>query len=792
MSTKLFLFVLVSFTLLSGVAQGQSNAIEIKGVVIDSITNESVPFASVLLLNKNTKKIITGTKTDDAGNFLLQATEEAAYLQLSYIGYENKLITNLTGKNGVLNLGKIYMQKRSGTLKVVEVIAEKSTTEFELDKRVFNVGQDISSSGASALDVLNNVPAVNVNIEGVVSLRGSSGVQILINGKPSVLASESGNALGTITADMIEKIEVITNPSAKYEAEGSAGILNIVLKKEKKKGVNGSASVNLGWPHNQSVGLSLNRRTEKFNLFSQLGAGYRELPRYEKSINSDLINNTTINSSGTEYRNEQFYNFILGTDYYIDAHNILTLSGSLALEVEEQPSAYNFTSVNASSTITSAWNRTEITEALNPKYQYELQYKREFKDNKEHTLLMSAIGNFFGKDQGSSFKNVTIEGANNDGEQNTRTNFKEAKYTFNIDYTKPFKEHFTMEAGAQYQLQDVRNDFEVSDLVNTIFVVNDGLTNVFNYSQNVLGVYTTGAYEKDKFGLKLGMRVETTDLNTLLENTGETNNQHFTNLFPSAHASYKVTKLFSVQAGYSRRIYRPRLWDLNPFFNIRNNFSIRVGNPNLLPEYTDSYELSGIYLLPKMSLNLNVYQRNTTAVIERISFFEDNIATVRPENIGETYSTGLEFNADYEPHKKLKFIGEFGYNYFNRVGQLNDLVFDFNAQQWNTMLRTKYAFPKDLDIEVTGRYRSAFQTIQGRVSQQLFADIGLRKKILKKRAVINFSIRDIFASRIQETEVNQDAFYIYSRDYRGRFMTLGFSYSFGKGEAMEFTGARRR
>jgi len=215
----------------------------------------------------------------------------------------------------------------------VLISAEKSTTEFKLDKRVFNVGKDLSSTGASALEVLNNVPSVDVNIEGEVSLRGSTGVQILINGKPSILSDDASNALGTITADMIEKVEVITNPSAKYEAEGTAGIINIILKKNEKKGLNGSLSLNTGTPDNHSIGISLNQRTEKFNLFTQLGTGYRELPRYNKNTNIDKINNTELNSEGTEFRNEHFYNFVLGSDYYINPLNTITLSGSFAYEV---------------------------------------------------------------------------------------------------------------------------------------------------------------------------------------------------------------------------------------------------------------------------------------------------------------------------------------------------------------------------------------------------------------------------------------------------------------------------
>jgi len=785
---NILLLLLISSNFLSA----QSRKIEITGTVLDSNSKNPVEFATVMVGDKKTKAAITGVTTGLDGTFLVETTTKDFYLEISFIGFVNKTISEFSITNGKVKLGTILMSQNDNELDEVVVRAEKSTTEFRLDKRVFNVGQDLSSTGASALEVLNNVPSVNVDIEGAVSLRGSSGVQILINGKPSVLASEQGNALGTITADMIEKIEVITNPSAKYDAEGTSGIINIIIKKEERKGINGSVSINTGIPHNHSVGLSLNRRTEKFNLFSQIGVGYRELPNDSKNINRDLVNGTTIFSKGREFRNEKFYNLILGTDYHINKNNILTLSGSFAYEVEEQPSVNNFSLENALGEIVKEWNRTETTDANNPKYRYELQYKSNLKGHKDHALLISVLGNFFGKDQSSEFFNNETLGSESFADQQIETNFQEGKYTFSVDYTKPFSDKITLETGAQYVINNVSNDFEVRNLSNDEWIADPNLTNLFEYDQKVLGVYATGAYEYDKWGLKLGVRMENTDLKTLLVNTNQANDTTFTNLFPSVHTSYKLTDAFSIQGGYSRRIFRPRLWDLNPFFNIRNNFSIRVGNPDLLPEFTDSYEISSIYIAGKASLNLSVYYRYTTDVVERVSTFENNVNTTMPMNIGTNKSTGLEINAKYTVSKKLSFNGDFNYNYFNRQGELEATSFDFNADQWSSKVTSKIKFPAGIDFEITGQYRSKYQTVQNEISGNLFADIGLRKKMMKGRGVLSFSIRDLFASRIRESVTSQDDFYAYSFRQRGRFITLGFSYGFGKGEAMEFSGARRR
>jgi len=784
---KILLIILIS----SNFIFAQNQKVEITGTVLDSNSQNPVEFATVMIGDKNTKAAITGVTTELDGTFKVETNTAEFFIEISFIGFVNKTITEFSITNGKVNLGTILISENNNELEEVVVRAEKSTTEFRLDKRVFNVGQDLSSTGASALEVLNNVPSVNVDIEGVVSLRGSSGVQILINGKPSVLASEQGNALGTITADMIEKIEVITNPSAKYDAEGTSGIINIIIKKEERKGINGSATINIGIPHNHSFGLSLNRRTEKFNLFSQIGVGYREMPNDSENINRDLVNGTTIFSEGREYRNEKFYNLILGTDYHINKNNVLTLSGSFAYEVEEQPSLTNFTLENALGEIINEWNRTETTEATNPKYRYELQYKSNLKGHKDHALLVSALGNFFGKDQSSEFFNNETVGSESFADQQTATNFQEGKYTFSVDYTKPFSDKITLETGAQYVINNVSNDFEVKNSINGEWIADASLTNLFEYDQKVLGIYGTGAYEDGKWGIKLGLRMENTDLKTLLVNTNQNNDMNFTNFFPTLHTSYKLTDAFSIQGGYSRRIFRPRLWDLNPFFNIRNNFSIRTGNPNLLPEFTDSYEISSIYIVGKASLNASVYYRYTTDVVERVSTFENNVNTTMPMNIGTKRSTGLEINAKYAASKKLTFNGDFNYNYFNRQGELELTSFDFNADQWSSKVTSKIKFPAGIDFEITGQYRSKYQTVQSEVSGNLFADIGLRKKMIKGRGVLSFSVRDLFASRIRESVTSQDDFYIYSFRQRGRFITMGFSYGFGKGEAMEFSGSKR-
>ena len=406
-------------------------------------------------------------------------------------------------------------------------------------------------------------------------------------------------------------------------------------------------------------------------------------------------------------------------------------------------------------------------------------------------MLASATGNFFGKDQASLFEIENTEGNIFNPKQETETNFNEEKHTFKVDYSNPILENITIESGIQYVWQNVNNNYAVRNFTNSNWVIDSGLTNQFEYQQNVFGIYTTGAIEKNNTGLKLGLRLENTLLNTRLITTNELNNRNFNNLFPSLHFSYNPKKSLGFQLGYSKRIYRPRLWDLNPFFNIRDNYNIRTGNPNLLPEFTDSYEISTVITRDNASFNFSIYTRITEDVIERISTFENNVNTYIPYNIGIKEATGLECNTKLNMSKKITLLGDFNYFQFKRSGEFEQQIINFSAHQWYTKWTSKFKLGSNTDVEMSGQYESGYQTVQGDIKAQWYANIGMRQKLLDGRAILSFSVRDIFASRIWINEIIQNDFSLYSRSLRGRFITVGFSYGFGKGEAMEYSGARR-
>jgi outer membrane receptor protein involved in Fe transport len=776
-----------------GISPVYSQVIEITGKVVDAKSQNPIEFATIKLLIGDSGQMLSGTSSMADGGILLSTESKIFSVEVSFIGFIPQQLSDFEVVNNKVNLGIISLEEDTNQMNEVVVQAERSTTEFQLDKRVFNVGQDLSSTGASALDVLNNVPSVTVTIEGQILLRGTGGVQVLINGKPSVLTSDGGNALGTVTADMIDRVEVMTNPSAKYNAEGTSGIINIVLKNEEKEGVNGSVTLNTGVPNNHSLGFSLNKRTEKFNLFSQIGVGKRTMPEDFETNNSNSATGEKVQSQGNVEKNENFINVILGTDYFFNDSNVITVSGNYAFEKEMETSKGDFDIYNGQGTYLSGWQRNETTKAANPKWQYEMQYKSDFSDEDDHFLLVSAIGSSFAKDQSSTFINSPTYGEEVQSlEQLSDNDFSQAEYTFQADYTKPIAEKLTLETGGQYFIQEVKNDYAISAFDSGEWVVLPELSNNFFYDQKVLGLYGTGAYEGDKFGLKLGLRIESTNIHTLLAETDEQNSQKFTNLFPTFHASYKVAKAFSMQGGYSRRISRPRFFDLNPFYNIRNTYSVSTGNPDLLPEYTDSYELTGILDHSLFSLSASIYYRYITQTVEDVTIIQDDINITKPMNIGTNNVTGLEVNGKMTPAEWWSISLDFNYNYFDRSGMYESAPFGFESNQWTGRLTNKFDLPADFSLEVVGDYRSSYQTFQRNISGYAMADIGIRKKIVKGKVIINLSVRDVFASRISESETVNTDFYQYNYRQRGRFVTLGVSYGFGKGEAMEFSGGGRR
>lgn len=343
-------------------------------------------------------------------------------------------------------------------------------------------------------------------------------------------------------------------------------------------------------------------------------------------------------------------------------------------------------------------------EVINFKWNYELQYKKDFEDNEDYVLFFSVMGNFFGKDQFFEFINIFLFDGDVFGDQFIWINFQEVEYIFKLDYIRLFFDKLILEMGVMYVVNDVSNDFVVSNLEGGDFVVDFSFINIFEYSQDVLGVYIIGAYEGEQWGIKLGMCVEYIDLKILLAIIGEFNNQNFVNFFFFLYMFYKFSDWVFVQVGYFWWIFCLRLWDFNFFFNICNNFSVCIGNFNLLLEYIDFYEVLSIYFLGLLFMNFSVYYWYIEVVVECIFVFENNVNIIMFMNIGINCIIGFEFNVKYSLKFWLIFNGDFNYNYFNWQGELEVIFFDFMGDQWFGKLIIKFKLFVYIDFEVMGQY----------------------------------------------------------------------------------------
>lgn len=792
MKRNISILILLICTLLCQqvVAENNIRKVIITGKILEKDSETPIEYATISI-HAPDGKLITGGISGKDGSFQLESPNKEFFIKVSFIGYESQEIKEFELNNNRVQLNAIHLASAHAQLDDVVVRAEKSQTVFKLDKRVFNVGKDLVGSGGSALDILNNVPSVDVSIEGTISLRGNSSVQMLINGKPSVMASSK--TLGTITADMIERVEVVTNPSAKYDAEGTSGIINIILKKNNKKGLNGAVTANVGTPKNYSLGLSMNRRTEKLNLFTQLGIGDRRFlsDSYSKTINNKSNNQPQTISKGDGEKNERFYNFILGADYRISKYQTLSVSGHYGFEDEKEYSTTDYSYSELSGSNTEEAQRKESTTAGNPKWQYEVNYTKEFADNKEHKLTASATGSFFGKDKTSIYTNTGVGNFLRLNDEKVINDFSETEYSFQLDYTHPISEKSTWEAGAKMDINNNENKLVQHDKVGNNWEVNPNLSNQFHFDQNISALYSTYAFEGNHISFKLGVRAEHEYRKSELENTNEENKKNDTRFFPSFHTSYKFNDGFSLQAGYSKRIRRPHMWDINPFESYRDPLNINKGNPNLKPSLSDSFEITAISTFQSGSVNASLFYSVTDDVVDDVYVIDGNVTTSMPINVGKSKSTGIEINSKVDPFKWFTLLAEGNYRFYKRTGKYQDQDFDFSNKSWSARMTAKFKLPYHIDAEYKFRYRSKSESLQGYYKASSYSDFGVRKKFLKGKAVLNVSVKDIFNSRKRKFESKSTDFYTYNEHQRhGRILVVGLSFGFGKGETMEYSGMK--
>jgi outer membrane receptor protein involved in Fe transport len=773
MLRTILLFIASTLLLFSNTATAQSKA-GIKGKVIQA-NGESVPFVNIALYGLPDSNLIGGAASDLDGNFQLTAAPGTYYLLVTFLGFEDLILNPLSIEKGAIkDLGKLTMTEQSQMLEEFVVEGERSQMELKLDKRVFNVGKDLSNAGSNASDILQNVPSVDVDIEGNVSLRGSENVRVLIDGKPSGMAS-SGDALRMLPGNMIERIEVVTNPSAKYEAEGEVGIINIVLKKEKQKGFNGAFEVHTGLPNNHGGNFSVNYRRKSINLFTSYGVNFNQNPGRGYSFQDYNGPDTVYSYENTRDHIRGGLNHVarVGADIFINDKNTLTTAVLFKQSRNKNTSFIGYTDFdNAGKTIETI-DRNEDENETSQDIELTLSHVKKFdqKDREWKTDLRIT------QNDDSELADLVQTSSVTDvlpSYQNSNNTEDERNYILQSDYVHPFGKKAKFETGVRASLREIENDYGVNIDGQTLTDFTDKLI----YTENIYAGYAILSHQYKKLQYQAGLRAEFTDIKTELTVSQLENPRTYFNLFPSAHLSYEINPKNSLQLSYSRRLSRPQFRELIPFFSYTDPRNYYGGNPDLNPEYTDSYELGYLKQMNKATLFASLYYRKTDGVVERITL-TDTTGLIRrfPVNLSTQHAFGAEANGNVNITKKWRASGNLNAYYATVTGTYKERIYSSETftltGRATTMVELKYK----INLQGSVNYSAPRVTTQGKTLALYSIDLGLSRDFFKGNSTLTLSVKDLLNSRKRRSIVDTEYLYSYSEfQWRTRQAVLSFTY----------------
>lgn len=736
----------------------QQNRIAIKGKIIDHESKKPLPYATVRFFQEADSTFIEGALTTDEGEYQLELPENTYYAIFEFIGYTTLTKSAIRiNENTSKDLGSVALKPSAKLLEEVVVQGEKSTMELTLDKKVFNVGKDLANAGGTATDILNNVPSVAVDSEGNISLRGSGNVRILIDGKPSGLVSfKGGSGLQQLQGNMIERVEIITNPSARYEAEGMSGIINIVLKKERREGFNGSFDIITGMPENFGVAANVNYRRKNLNFFVNYSTSYRIVKGSHSQYQEIYRNDSTFyNRMTMDHRLKGMYNNArAGIDYFFNERNSLTAAYTWRISNGKRFSDIRYRDYgNDPNNLKLITYRTQDEDEVEPNSEYTLTYKKTFeKEGQELVADFRYLNNWEESDQYFGEKAFLPNGSSAgiaDILQHSLNDETEKQYLFQVDYTHPFAKKGKLEAGLRSNFRDMVNDYTVTQQNEAGgWDQLPGLTNYFIYNEQIHGAYGIVGNKINRFSYQAGVRAEFTDVTTTLRNTNQRNTRDYFNLFPSMHLTYDLPLQNALQVSYSRRVVRPNYNDLSPFMTYSDSRNYWSGNPDLSPEYTDSYEVGHIKYFDKGSLTSSIYYRYTTGKIQNIRSVDDQgIAFNRPENIGTGNSYGLELTGGYTPYNWWKIDGSMNFFRAKIDGTGFDQVLQSDTYSWFARVLSRFTILNKTDLQIRGNYEAPEKTPQGRRKALAAMDLAVSKDILKGNGTLTLNVLDVFNSR---------------------------------------------
>jgi outer membrane receptor protein involved in Fe transport len=807
------LFTLFSTVALSAQKNPEtSEVIQVSGIVLDKDNGIPLEYATLILQSVENPSQVTGGITDQNGRFNVEAKIGDYNIRVEYISYKTYTLSN---KNLIdnTNLGTISIAMDVAQLNEVELIAERTTVELRLDKKVYNVGQDLTVKGGSVTDVLDNVPSVSVDVEGNISLRGNGSVRILINGKPSALSGLSPEALQQLPADAIEKVEVITNPSARYDAEGTAGILNIILKQNKTLGLNGAVNATVGTPKNNAGTVNLNLRRDKFNLFTTTTFRNNEGPgngfNKQENFNSDGQTVSFQEEKRSYLRNNNDFNANIGLEYFINDNSSITNSFVVRRSSGGTDVDVDFVNFNKNRVKTLARERISNETEVDNNFQYSINYQKKFK--KDGHTLTADYQYSTGDEMEDTYIYETILGENISlPNERTLTDENQKNQLIQADYILPLgkdnQAQFELGYRGTFNTFNTTFNFSTQNTAGN-YISDPNFSNTLEYKEYVNAAYTQLGTKWEAFSLLGGLRMEHSNIDVNLLETNELENKTYTNWFPSVFLGYEFAENDQITLSFSRRLRRPRNWYINPFVSRSSNTNLRQGNPDLDPTFTNAFDLGYITRSDQFTFTTSGYYNKSTGIFEFIrqetgDFVSipnpndiNNPVTVpiilsKPVNLATEKRIGMEFTTTYTPIRNWRFTWNVNlfqralrgdYSFVNSNGEDVTQVFDADNFSWFSRLSAKVVLPYAIDFQSNIFYMGPSLDAQSRNKGMLNTSVAFSREILKDKGTISLNVSDLFNSRKRMSETRTPNVFSDSEfQWRERQINLTLVYRFNQ------------
>lgn len=762
----------------------------VRGKVVDAQSKEPLEFVTVSVLPVGGTKLLKGTVTDISGNFAIQGLADGNYtLSITFIGYrEVKRNFSITSQMRTVNMRQLSIGEDSKMLSEVQVTGQRAQMKFEIDKKVFDVDQNIAATGGSASDVLTNIPSVEVDNEGEVSLRGSSSVTVWINGKASGLSADNrGEILEQLPAESIQKIEVITNPSAKFSPEGTAGIINIVLKEDRKAGYYGSVQAGGDSYGGYNASGNINYSSGKLEAYANMGYRHREHEGGNESERTDpngyLMQKGENESSGDNFFTRAGVTWNLTRRDHLSANFMGMFGGG------DRDNAIYYTQTYGYGIPAEHYSRFTTSDNDMRMFNFNVGYKHDF--GEDHNIDFTLSRHIWNMDNCNAYR--TVRGGATSSYQYQESEISNKSWEAQLDYVNKISENHKVEAG--YKGSFNRENSPVKTYGDEAHAVIDRqLYNRFIYDQDIHALYATYSGRLGKLGFQVGVRgeywkVSSESRDYYQEFDGQaptTFEKDYFSLFPSLFLSYELPGGNELQVNYTRRLQRPWGGQLNSFKNITDSTNISYGNPELQPQYSNAYELNYIKNWTDHTLSLSGYYRTTDDVIQRIRYREGNVMYSTDRNVTQSQSAGLEIVAKNKLTRAIDLTTTVNLFYYKLDGfgfEMADQWVTGNSDEdfsWNARMMANVILPYSFSLQVTGNYNARQVVAQGYREANYSVDAGLRKTFWNKKLSLSVNVRDIFDSRKWHTITETGDTRVDSKNWRGgRRIGLTLTYSFG-------------